>query len=189
MSSYKQAIAVTNRTLCEENYPEQIEKVARLEPCAIILREKDLSDEAYRMLAIDIIQRMRAYHTRLILHSHVRVAIELEWHNIHLPIHMLRALSKQEQEKFCEIGVSIHCVQEALEAEKLGATYVTAGHIYTTDCKKGVEPRGLDFLREIVEQVKIPVYGIGGIHRYNAKSVLEQGAAGVCMMSEFMKMK
>ena len=50
-----------------------------------------------------------------------------------------------------------------MEAERLGATYVTAGHIFTTDCKKGLPPRGLDFLKNVCDAVTIPVYGIGGI--------------------------
>lgn len=35
-----------------------------------------------------------------------------------------------------KIGCSIHSVEEAVEAQKLGASYITAGHIYATDCKK-----------------------------------------------------
>ena len=43
-----------------------------------------------------------------------------------------------------------------MEAERLGATYVTAGHIFTTDCKKGLPPRGLDFLKNVCDAVTIP---------------------------------
>ena len=42
-----------------------------------------------------------------------------------------------------------------MEAERLGATYVTAGHIFTTDCKKGLPPRGLDFLKNVCDAVTI----------------------------------
>ena len=80
-------------------------------------------------------------------------------------------------------------VEEAKEAQKLGATYLTAGHIYTTDCKKGLPPRGLDFLREICNAVTIPVYAIGGIHAGTGqiREVMECGASGACIMSEMMK--
>ena len=36
---------------------------------------------------------------------------------------------------FTQIGSSVHSVEDAMEAERLGATYVTAGHVYVTDCK------------------------------------------------------
>ncbi len=64
---------------------------------------------------------------------------------------------------FHTVGTSIHSVSEAVEAEKLGASYLTAGHIYVTDCKKGLPPRGLPFLQHVCQAVQIPVYGIGGI--------------------------
>ena len=80
-------------------------------------------------------------------------------------------------------------VATALKAEKLGATYLTAGHIYATDCKKGVPPRGLDFLRNVCEKVNIPVYAIGGIHvgTGQMEEVMKCGAKGGCIMSEMMK--
>ena len=68
-----------------------------------------------------------------------------------------------KKEKFTKIGISIHSVEEAKEAEQLGASYLTAGHIYATDCKRGLPPRGLGFLKEVCREVSIPVYGIGGI--------------------------
>ena len=43
------------------------------------------------------------------------------------------------------IGASTHSLEDAKIAEKLGATYITASHIFATDCKKGLEPRGWIF--------------------------------------------
>lgn len=85
------------------------------------------------------------------------------------------------------IGTSVHSLEEALEAERLGVSYVTAGHIFSTECKPGLEPRGLTFLKKICEGVKIPVYAIGGIHPENLEKIAQTGAAGACMMSEFMR--
>jgi thiamine-phosphate pyrophosphorylase len=90
---------------------------------------------------------------------------------------------------FSVVGVSVHSVLEAQEAISLGATYLTAGHIFSTDCKKGVPPRGLDFLREICSLSPVPVYAIGGIHldSEQIRMVEECGAAGVCIMSGMMQ--
>ena len=89
---------------------------------------------------------------------------------------------------FSQIGTSVHSVEDALEAQKLGATYITAGHIYATDCKKGLPPRGLDFLRDVCRAVDIPVYAIGGIKIDQAQftDILNCGAAGGCIMSGMM---
>ena len=70
----------------------------------------------------------------------------------------------------------------------MGAEFVIAGHIFQTDCKKGVPPRGLEFLRETVQSVSIPVLmPSAGSLLYNIGDVLDTGAAGGCMMSGFMK--
>lgn len=89
-----------------------------------------------------------------------------------------------------KIGCSIHSVEEAVEAQKLGASYITAGHIYATDCKKGLAPRGLEFLKEVCESVTIPVYAIGGIDVEGTRrdEVKMCGAAGSCIMSGMMRL-
>lgn len=75
------------------------------------------------------------------------------------------------------------------EAVALGADYLTAGHIYQTDCKKGVPPRGLSFLREVCREIEVPVYAIGGIGLCKAQieEVMAAGAKGACIMSGMMQ--
>ena len=86
-------------------------------------------------------------------------------------------------------GASCHSVEDALCAYKLGCDYVTAGHVYITDCKKGLAPRGIDFLKKMCDSVPIPVYGIGGIDLESDKidEVKQAGAKGACIMSGYMK--
>jgi len=80
-------------------------------------------------------------------------------------------------------GVSVHTLEDALQAEQKGADYVMFGHIFTTRSKPGLSPRGLDALRAVAHTVKRPVVAIGGIHPHNAKDVVEAGAAGIAVMS------
>ena len=74
--------------------------------------------------------------------------------------------------------------------QKLGVDFVFAGHVFVTDCKKGLPPRGLDFLKNVCDAVTIPVYGIGGIkfdpHQWN--NLKKQGACGGCIMSGMMQL-
>lgn len=85
------------------------------------------------------------------------------------------------------IGASVHSLEEAMEAERLSASYVVAGHIFPTDCKAGLLPRGTGFLKEICENVHIPVYALGGINDNNEELVKECGADGACRMSGYMR--
>jgi thiamine-phosphate diphosphorylase len=74
------------------------------------------------------------------------------------------------------LGVSVHSVEEAIEAEKARADFVVFGPVFDTPGKTAV---GLEPLRTVVATVKIPVIAIGGITTPNVARVLQAGAAGV----------
>jgi thiamine-phosphate pyrophosphorylase len=179
-------ICVTNRSLCREDFTERIRKIAENRPSAIILREKDLPACEYAELAVKIMKICRENEVQCILHTFAAEAAEIGADAIHLPMNLLRSMDMNIRRKFSIIGASCHSAEEALEAERLGCTYVTAGHIFATDCKKGVPGRGLDFLKNVCERVSIPVYAIGGITAENADSVRKSGASGICIMSGLM---
>ena len=179
-------ICVTNRTLCRGDFLGRIEVIAGSKPAAIILREKDLTEEEYRALASQVMTICERLQVPCILHYHKKVAEKLKASALHVPLPVLREMTSQERKAFQMLGASCHSVSEAMEAEALGCTYLVAGHIFATDCKKGLEPRGLFFLREVCKSVRIPVYAIGGINSENIRLVKEAGAKGGCIMSGLM---
>ena len=170
-------LCVTNRSLCHEDFLQRIRKIAACQPKGIILREKDFSEEAYKALAENVMQICKQNDVPCILHSFIDAALLLGAEQIHLPLHILRGMEEEKKKQFRSIGASCHSVAEAQEAARLGCT----------DCKKGLAPRGLAFLQEVVESVAIPVYAIGGIGSENAASVRKTGAAGICVMSGLMQ--
>lgn len=180
-------LCVTNRTLCTEAFLHRLEQIAAAKPAGIILREKDLSETEYKKLAQQVIAICSAHCVPCILHSFVDLAMELGADAIHLPLHLLRTMTPTQKEHFQTIGASCHSIEDALEAQSLGCTYITAGHIFLTDCKKGLPGRGLDFLKRVCQQVSIPVYAIGGISGSNLGAVRSAGAQGACIMSGLME--
>lgn len=182
-------ICITNRKLCSNNFSDQIEMIASAHPKAIVLREKDLSEKEYEQLARQVMQICQKHGTQCILHSFSNVAIALGAEAVHMPLPLLQKMTPQEKSHFQIIGASCHSLEEAKESQDLGCTYITAGHIFLTDCKKGLPGRGLPFLEEICKAVRIPVYAIGGISSQNIESVRKTGAAGACIMSGFMRCK
>lgn len=187
-------IAVTNRRLSQRPFLEQIKRVCQLRPEAIILREKDLSETEYAKLAEEVYNITTSYDVRLIIHTYINVARELGINTVHMSLHNMREYRKEfidnvNKTNNIKTGCSIHSVEEAVEARNMGASYITAGHVYATDCKKGLTPRGLDFLKNVCDSVDIPVYAIGGINIDDGrrKEVKKYGAAGSCIMSGMMK--
>ena len=185
-------IAVTDNASCPRPLPEQIERLTRLtqqRPQAVILRAKDIDREAYRTLAKSAQQLCTAASLPLILHSDWQLARELGINRLHLPLALLHQMPACERAHFTWLSTSVHSVDEALEAQSLGASVLIAGHIYATQCKAGLAPRGLRFLHKVCKAVQLPVYAIGGIGFDAAQhaELLAQGARGACVMSAYMR--
>ncbi|HBA96856.1 MAG TPA: thiamine phosphate synthase [Lachnospiraceae bacterium] len=184
-------ICVTNRHLANGSLYAQLVKIFKSchKPDIVILREKDMQEDEYKELAVKVIRLCRDNCVACILHLFQDVAADTGADGIHLPFSVFNQMPESKKKKFNIIGVSVHSREEAADAQKLGASYIIAGHIFQTGCKKGIAPRGLAFLNDICSTVDIPVYAIGGIDMENAASCIEAGAAGICMMSGFMRME
>lgn len=178
-------ICVTHRLLCPDDFLARLDKIAAQHPYAIVLREKDLTEDAYEALARDCLRICKKYNVPLHLNSHIAAARRIGCDGIHLPFQLLME-HRNELDDFSRVGVSLHSPEEAAQLKNTPATYVQAGHVFPTDCKKGVPPRGLDFLRAVCRATDLPVFGIGGITAARYPAVLETGAAGACIMSGLM---
>lgn len=181
-------ICVSARQLSTD-FLKSIEMIAQSNIEAIVLREKDLSENEYLLLAKNVKKICDKYSKKLIIHNFIDVAKKLGITNIQLPFS--KFISEPDFHKdFESIGTSVHSVEDAVLAEKSGADYIVAGHIFETNCKKGLAPRGIEFLTKICRAVNIPVYAIGGIDN-NSVSELNvvncNNFSGVCIMSELMK--
>lgn len=176
---------ITSTELCTDNFLGRIEEIAMSHPDRIILREKQMTERQYRTYAYDCQAICRLYDVPFSVHGFIDIAREIR-SDLHLPLDALREQPYLSKE-FRTLGVSVHSSEEAAEAEQLGASYVIAGHIFETDCKKGVPPRGLDFLQNVAYSVNIPVLAIGGITKEKLPYLYAKGASGVCVMSRFMQ--
>lgn len=167
----------------------RLEKIATAKPDRIILREKELIGIDYTRFASISMKICRKYDIPCSIHSYTATAEKLNAKDIHLPMVVLRSFPDYIRNEFQVIGASVHSAEEAAEAESLDADYVVAGHIFETQCKYGLTPRGLEFLKSVCSSVNIPVYAIGGIKPENIESVRNAGASGACIMIGLMTCK
>ena len=184
-------LCITNRKLCAGDFLERLEQVvsAPNKVSSIVLREKDLPVNEYAELLLAVMDICRRHGVALTVHSHAELALQYGL-GLHLPLAVLREMEASRRLKLSALpalGVSCHSVADAQEAEGLGCTYVTAGHIWATDCKAGLPGRGTEFLRQVCQAVKVPVYAIGGITPPRMAEVVACGATGACIMSSLMK--
>lgn len=185
-------IAVTDRKNARYDLTQQIKVIAasRFKPAMLILREKDLSDGNYRELARKLSRWCEEHGIEFYAHNFWQAALSLQIKNVQLPLQVfLSEAFQQNKNCFQNIGVAVHSIQEAKTAEQKGADFIIAGHIYQTECKKGLSPKGCCFLHDICSAVGIPVYAIGGIDFSEDKlqHIKACGAAGACIRSAYMK--
>lgn len=190
-NNYEYTIVITNRHLVQGDFLKQLEKVTKLHLHALILREKDLADDAYESLAKKVFDLCKREDITFFLHTKIEIARKIGCQNIHLSIPVLKGLSETEKkaltEDFCEISISCHSMEDVEIAMAGGATQIILGTIFETECKKGVLGKGVEFVREICQKCPLPVYAIGGMNMQRLPLVIDAGAAGCCMMSGFMQ--
>ncbi|NEZ48130.1 thiamine phosphate synthase [Clostridium botulinum] len=178
---------VTNRKLVQnEDFYDVIERVAKGKVDYLILREKDLDSDELFTLAYNVKTITDKYNVPLIINGNLEVAEHVNAYGCQLSYNMLMKCKLWKKLKL-KIGVSVHSIEEAVNAEKVGVNYILAGHVFETDCKKGLKGRGLKFISDISNNICIPLIAIGGINESNVQSVIKSGASGVAIMSTAME--
>jgi len=140
----------------------------------IQIREKDLAARELFELACKIHDIASGTNTRILINDRLDIALAAGLDGVHLPGNGLPADKVRPLVKV--LGVSVHSVEEALQAEHARADFVVFGPVFDSPGKTAV---GLGPLREVTLAVNIPVLAIGGITTKNATDVTEAGASGI----------
>ena len=149
---------------------------------AIHIREKTKSASELH----DLVQQLGACGvplSKLIINDRVDVAHVCKVGGVQLAYHSLPVVSIKKMFPNLRIGSSCHSIDEAIKAEKHGADYVLYGHIFPTQSKPGIQPKGIEELKLVNKQLTIPVIAIGGIKPENTQQVVHSGASGIAVMS------
>lgn len=120
-----------------------------------------------------------------LINDRVDIALAAEADGVHLGQSDMPCLAARKllgPEKI--IGVTVHNLAEALQAESIGADYLGVSPIFQTATKPDAgKPAGIRLIEEIRAQVKLPLIAIGGINHSNAGEVVRAGADGLCAIS------
>jgi thiamine-phosphate pyrophosphorylase len=155
---------------------------------AIQLRERDLSARELVTLAREVQAVMASRRSQLLINDRIDVALALEGVGINLrsnslPVSVARQLLGARR----LLGISVHAVEEAVQAELQGADYVILGPIYETPSKQMFgPPLGIHTLEKACRLVRIPIIGIGGVTVARAREMRRAGAFGVAVITAIL---
>ena len=177
--------AVTDRAwVGRQSLFEQVESALKGGVTCVQLREKELPQDEFLAEAMEIAALCRRYVTPLFINDNVEIAIACRADGIHVGQSDLEASKvRQRVGSGMMIGVSVHSVEEALEAVKNGADCLGVGAMFATSTKTDVDVLPLETLRDICDAVEIPVVAIGGINRENIGKLAGTGVDGVALVS------
>ena len=155
---------------------------------AIQLRERDLSARELVALAREVQTLAAAHQSQLLINDRIDVALALDGVGVHLrsnslPISVARQLLGAQR----LLGISVHSIEEAVQAESQGADYIILGPIYETPSKQMFgPPLGIHVLERACGMVRIPIIGIGGVTAVRAREMRRAGAFGAAVITAIL---
>jgi thiamine-phosphate pyrophosphorylase len=175
---------ITDRRLCSKSDAEAVREAVEGGAVAVQYREKELP-KAEKIRVAKKLMEICGGKVLFIVNNDVDVAVEVDADGVHLgqgDMSLNEARRILGPDKI--IGVTVHNVAEAIEAEWEGADYVGASPIFATTTKEDAgRPAGLQLIRDVRAAVRISMAAIGGINESNINSVIDAGADMACAIS------
>lgn len=177
-------VVITESFCAGRRAPDILDAVLDAGVRLVQFREKDLDGAELFRRAATFRERTAACNSLLIIDDRVDIALAVGADGVHLgqsdlPVYVVRTLAPE-----LVVGASTHNLDEALAAQRDGASYVNIGPIFATQTKRvssgAVGPGMID---EVRPHLHIPWTVMGGIKADNIGRVLERGARHVAVVT------
>ncbi|MCQ2540816.1 MAG: thiamine phosphate synthase [Lachnospiraceae bacterium] len=177
--------AITDRSWLNGRTIAQVVEEAILGGVTMIqYREKSLKGQELLEEAVTVQKVCGRYDIPFIINDDPYLAKDINADGVHLgqgdmPINEARKLLGSDK----IIGITAKTVEQALAAERDGASYLGSGAMFGSSTKTDAKKMTVDELRSITGSVSIPVVAIGGITADNVSTLDKTGIAGVAVVS------
>jgi thiamine-phosphate pyrophosphorylase len=146
-------------------------------------REKEGDDRSLYRRALEFRRQTAEAGALLIIDDRLDIALATGADGVHLgqddlPIGAARQIAPE-----LIIGASTHSLEEALEAQEAGASYLNIGPIFPTRTKLIPAPLGPQAIDHLAPHLRIPWTTMGGINSANISQVVRRGARHPAVMT------
>jgi thiamine-phosphate pyrophosphorylase len=154
----------------------------------IQLRDKTLTDAAIVAAGKAVGAITRHSKTLWIMNDRIDLAVAANADGVHLgqddlSVHAARQMLRAGK----LVGLSTHNICQAREAVMLGADYIGVGPVFPSKTKSFDQFPGVEFVKEIVSEITLPAFAIGGIDSENVHRLTESGCRRVAVSSAVSK--
>ncbi len=164
---------------CHSNSESFAENIARLADAGVDLFQlRDPSANDRTLLDRARIGTLAAHRhdALLIVNDRADIAVAADADGVHvgqqeLPVAETRRIVGPRR----LIGVSTHSIDQARQAVADGADYIGCGPVFPGRTKSFESYPGIEFLRQIVGEIQLPAFAIGGIDAKNLSRVIDSG--------------
>jgi len=146
------------------------------------LREKSLSHQDYRNLALQVLSLAHEHGAKVLLNGDVAVALELGADGVQLSGSQLFELEARPEVDLC--GASCHSSEELRRAETLGCDFALLSPVLPTRSHPDAPHLEWEGFAAISAGASIPVYALGGLGIEDMETAWRHGAHGVSLLRQ-----
>jgi 8-oxo-dGTP diphosphatase len=164
---------------CEQKVKAAIDRGIRL----IQLREKDIGEADFLELSERLYQITSHINAKLILNTSVELFQMTNADGIHMTGKRLAECKSRPVGKDKLFSASTHTIEELRHASTVGADFAMLSPVLPTNSHPGEPALGWEVFKEIVGQINIPVYALGGMNANDVTQAKQHGAQGIAAIT------
>ncbi|MES1981464.1 MAG: Nudix family hydrolase [Pseudomonadota bacterium] len=146
------------------------------------LREKELSRDAMRELALKVVAMAHAYGAKVLLNGDIALAQQVGADGVQLTAAQLGELPRRPEVAWC--GASCHNAGELRRAEELGCDFALLSPVLPTQSHPGAPHLGWENFATIAQGATIPIYALGGLRAGDLLTAWQHGAHGIALLRQ-----
>lgn len=184
--SDKKVYLVTDYRIPFEELLEKTEEALKVGVKLVQYRDKDISTRLMCDRAERLSNLCKNYNAIFLVNDRVDVAMAIDADGVHVgQDDMDCGLARNLLGADKIIGVSTKTLEESKKALDDGADYLGCGAIYSTSTKD-TSVLSISDLKEIKDNINLPIYGIGGINTENITDELKDLLDGVAIITAIL---
>jgi 8-oxo-dGTP diphosphatase len=145
----------------------------------IQVREPDLGLNERDSLVRELVRLASVRDARVLLNGSVDDARRLGCSGVHWTARALNSATSRPRDLM--VGASCHSREELTRAAELDVDFAVLGPVLATPTHPHATPLGFDGFGELIENVRVPVFALGGLRPDDMPRAVAHGAHGIAM--------